>query len=111
MSDIKKFTSPKLEFSSESLSDLEDIWLHFSIDGEEKADKVLKQITDKFSKLLVLPKIGKERNDLFIGLRSFLTGKYIIFYQEIEKGIEIVRGLHTSRNIEQIFDEMIPLEP
>lgn len=111
MSDLKKFESPKLKFSSQALSDLEEIWLHFSIDGKEKADKVLKQITDKCSKLMVLPKIGKERNDLFIGLRSFPTGKYIIFYQELEIGVEIVRVLHSSRNIEQIFEEMIPLEP
>ncbi len=103
--------APKLEFSGFALADLEEIWWHISAESEENADKVLKQITEKFDKLLEFPKIGKERNDLLLGLRSFPSNKYVIFYQETEVGIEIVRVLHGSRNIEQVFDEMIPLEP
>lgn len=102
---------PKLEFSARAIADLEEIWLHVSADSEEKADKLLKQITEKCSKLLGFPKIGKERNDLFVGLRSFPAGKFIIFYQEIDFGVEIVRIIHSSRNIQQVFEEMIPLEP
>ncbi len=48
---------------------------------------------------------------MLLGLRSMTIGKFITFYQETDFGIEIVRVIHSSRNIEQIFDEMIPLEP
>jgi len=111
MSDLVAPTPRKIEFSNRALSDLEEIWSHFSESGEEVADRVLKQITKKFSKLLNSPKIGKERNDLLIGLRSFPAGKFIIFYQETDFGIEIVRVVHGSRDIQQIFEYMIPLEP
>lgn len=111
MSDLLLNNPPKLEFSTHALADLEEIWLHYSEKSETAADKILKQIADKFSKLLNFPKIGKERNEFLIGLRSFPSGKFLIFYQETDFGVEIVRIVHGSRNISQVFDEMIPLEP
>ena len=103
--------SRKIEISERALSDLEEIWFYYSEVNENTAEKVLKQIAEKFQQLLEFPKIGKERNELLIGLRSFPTGKYTIFYQETGSGIEIVRVIYSSRDIGQIFDEMIPLEP
>nr|WP_245754608.1 type II toxin-antitoxin system RelE/ParE family toxin [Candidatus Accumulibacter aalborgensis] len=38
------------------------------------------------------------------GLRSFPAGRYIIFYQQISEGIEIVRVLHSARDLNAIFD-------
>jgi toxin ParE1/3/4 len=111
MSDLISHEPRKIEFSERALSDLEEIWVYFSETGEETADKVLKQITEKFPKLLKFSQLGKERNDLLIGLRSFPAGKYIIFYRETGSGIEIVRVIHSSRDITQVFDDMIPLEP
>ncbi len=61
--------------------------------------------------MLEFPKIGKERNDFLLGLRSFPAGDFLIFYQETDAGIEIIRVFYGSRNISQIFEEMIPLEP
>lgn len=111
MSDLKLPVFPRLEFSARSLSDLEEIWVYFSEQNESSANKILKQITDKCSQLLEFPKAGRERNDLLLNLRSIPTGKFIIFYQEMDFGIEVIRILHGSQNIEYLFDEMIPLEP
>ena len=85
--------------------------MYFSESSENAADKVLKKITEKFPKLLKFPQLGIERSDLLIGLRSFPADKYVIFYQETDAGIEIVRIIHSSRDIRQVLDEMIPLEP
>jgi toxin ParE1/3/4 len=111
MSDLISKSPQRIEVSDHALADLDEIWTHFSEKSEQAAEKVLKEITDKFSKLLKFQRIGKERNELFIGLRSFPTGKYVIFYQETDYGIEIVRVAHGSRDIQKSFDEMIPLEP
>ena len=110
MSDLVESDRKKIEISARALTDLEEIWIYYSERDQKIADKILKQITEKFSKLLEFPKIGKERNELFLGIRSFPAGKYIIFYQETDSGIEITRVVHSSRDIPQIFDEMIPLE-
>ena len=104
-------TLRRIEIAERALSDLEEIWVHFSETSEKIADKILRQITEKFPKLLSFPEMGKERNDLLIGLRSFPTWKFIIFYQKTDLGIEIVRVVHSSRDIQQVFNEMIPLKP
>lgn len=111
MNDLISSEPCRIDIAERALSDLEEMWVYFSEKGEKTADKVLRQITEKSPKLLNCPEMGRERNDLLIGLRSFPTGKFIIFYQETNFGIEIVRVVHGSRDIPQIFDEMIPLEP
>jgi toxin ParE1/3/4 len=47
--------------------------------------------------------MGRERNDIAPGLRSFPVGKYLIFYRLIDEGLEIVRVLHGARNIENLL--------
>ena len=111
MSDLISPKSRRIEFAERALSDLEEIWVYYSEVSEKTVEKILRQITEKFPKLLNFPEMGRERNELLIGLRSFPTGKFIIFYQETDFGIEIVRVVHSSRDIQQVFDEMIPLAP
>ena len=71
MSDSIVPHSRKIEISERALSDLEEIWFYYSEVNENTADKVLKQITEKFQKLLEFPKIGKERNELLDRFEKF----------------------------------------
>jgi len=54
-------------------------------------------------KLAEYPDLGKERNDVYNGARSFPIEKHIVFYQASEKGIDVARILHqcmdTSKHI------------
>jgi len=54
-------------------------------------------------KLAQYPDLGKERNNVHNGARSFPIEKHIVFYQASEKGIDIARILHqrmdTSKHI------------
>lgn len=111
MSDLISKNPPRIEISNRALADLEEIWEHYSERGESAAEKVMKQITETFSRMLKFPKIGRERNELLLGLRSFPAGNFVIFYQETNFGIEIVRVARGSRDIRQMFEDMIPLEP
>jgi toxin ParE1/3/4 len=52
-----------------------------------------------------MPGMGRKRDDLGKGLRSFPVKKYLIFYRQAKDDIEIVRVLHGSRNIEKFFSE------
>ena len=51
------------------------------------------------------PNLGKSRSEVLVNLRSFPFKKYIIFYLPTDYGIEIFRVVHTSRNIEDLFDQ------
>ena len=85
------------------LKDLREIWIHLAKESEEYADRIAIQILGVPRKLTNLPKMGKQRNELIFGLRSFPAGKYLIFYQETKNGISIVRVLHSARDIDNLF--------
>lgn len=51
-----------------------------------------------------MPQSGRRRDELEPHLRSFPEGSYVVFYREIGEGIEIIRVLHSSRDIERIFN-------
>jgi len=54
-------------------------------------------------KLAASPNIGRHRDELLSGLRSFPTGNYLIFYIPLEDGIDVVRILNGARDIEALF--------
>jgi toxin ParE1/3/4 len=54
-------------------------------------------------KLTPRAEAGRERPELAPRLRSFPAGRYVLFYRPIGGGIEIVRVLHGSRDIDSIF--------
>jgi toxin ParE1/3/4 len=48
---------------------------------------------------------GRSREELAPGLRSFLVKQYVIFYRVIPEGIEVIRVLHGSRDMDQVLAE------
>jgi toxin ParE1/3/4 len=49
------------------------------------------------------PEMGRVRDELLQGLRSFPVARYVIFYLTVPNGIDIVRVLHGSRDVNAIF--------
>ena len=47
--------------------------------------------------------MGRVRDELEPGMRSFPFGRYVIFYMPIDEGIDVVRVLHGARDIDAIF--------
>lgn len=84
--------------------DLRGIWAYVAEHNAEAASKLIKEITGKFAILRDFPNMGREQDRLLINLRSFVVRDYFIFYQPFEDGIEILRVLHASRDIEGIFE-------
>ncbi len=86
-------------------ADLIEIAEYIAHDNAEAARKIIKEITAKFALLRDNPLIGREQNRILVNLRSFAVKKYVIFYQPFDNGVEILRVLHSSRDIENLFDE------
>jgi toxin ParE1/3/4 len=93
----------RFRLSRQAEQDLEDIWVYLAQQDELLADKQIAQILDRFPMLSQFPDMGRQRDDLLIGLKSFPIKPYIIFYTKIADGIEIVRVLHQSRDINSQF--------
>ena len=98
----------KIKFSETSRNDIESIWQYIAENNPQAANNFLLQLKDKFELLANTPKIGRLRQDVMLELRSFPYKKYVIFYFPTDEGIEIFRVVHGSRDIETLFDDMLP---
>ena len=87
--------------------DLDDIWDYIAEDNPDRAVQFLRMLEEKLDTLAQTPQIGRLREELAPKLRSFPVKNCIIFYEPLEDGIFIVRVLHTSRDIDTIFKDMI----
>ena len=88
-------------------ADLLDIWNFIANESLEKADNFLQKIENKLKILVENPGMGRKRDELVPGLRSFLVGSYLIFYYLINGGIEVIRVLHGARDIPSFFDDSL----
>jgi toxin ParE1/3/4 len=80
-------------------ADLLEIWRYIAQDSPTNADRLLDRIHDTLNRLAAMPLMGQARFDLSPGLRIFPVGNYLIFFQPIEHGIEVIRVLHGRRHI------------
>jgi toxin ParE1/3/4 len=65
----------------------------------------MREFARKFQLLADNPKIGRTHDEFIHNLRSFPYRDYIIFYFQIENGIEIYRVLHGTRDIDALFED------
>ena len=84
-------------------ADLSDIWQFIAEDSDDQADAFIDLIDQKFQLLAQQSGLGRRREELAEGLRSFPVGRYVIFYLPIPGGVQIVRLLHGARDIEAAF--------
>lgn len=79
--------------------DLDSIWDFIATNSVRVADKQIARIGEIFELLLENPLAGRERRELRAGLRSFAVGNYVIFYDLLPDGIEIIRVMHGRQDI------------
>ena len=94
---------PKVTMRQKAKTDLLDIWDYIADDSEKKADSLVDQIEKKIKKLANTPLVGRSRDELAKGLRSWPIKPYIVFYLPLPDGVEVVRVLHGSRDIGSLF--------
>jgi toxin ParE1/3/4 len=76
----------------------------------EAARAFVWMLKDKFTLLAENPDLGRVRDEITgvrtsspQPLRSFPVNKDVVFYEPIEDGVRILRVLHASRDITDIF--------
>jgi toxin ParE1/3/4 len=82
-------------------AELNDIWFHIATESGStgSADAVIDAITDRFLLLAQYPRMGRSRDDLGLGLRSFAVGQYVIVYTISDEDAQILHVFHGSRDI------------
>ena len=94
---------PQLLKRPQAEEDLLDIWRHIARDNPDAADAWIDQLGETALRLAENPEIGRMREELLPGIRSFPVGNYILFYQAIDDGIELIRVLSAYRDLESLF--------
>lgn len=85
--------------------DLVEIWLYIADEsGEPRADRYLRRLNDVVSYLAQQPLMGRKRPEISEeGIRSFPAESHVIFYIALQDGIELVRVIHGSLDLEKAW--------
>ena len=83
-------------------SDIDAIW-DFTVQtwGVQQARYYVNSLRDICTELAGNPELGKCRDELYKGLRVYPSGKHLVFYLIIENGIDVVRILHGSMDVQR----------
>jgi toxin ParE1/3/4 len=86
--------------------DLVEIWLYtFNEWGERQADKYLDELDDAIQLLADQPLICRERIELEPPVRIHHHGHHLIVYLALADGINLVRFLHESMDLDSQLDD------
>jgi toxin ParE1/3/4 len=93
----------KIRISRPARRDLDEIWFFIAQDSLDAADGFVNHLVDKFSLLASFPQAGRSREDLAPQLRSLPVKNYLVLYRLLKGYIEIVRVIHTARDVKALF--------
>jgi toxin ParE1/3/4 len=94
---------PGYRLRPRAAADLEEIGDYIARDNPRRAESFTAELEDKCRVLGDNPHIGRPRDELRHGLRSFVHGEYVIIYQPNANGVDIVRILHGRRDLTALF--------
>ncbi len=93
-----------VEKTAQAEDDLLDAWLFIASDSLRAADSLLDELDKLFNLLADNPLMGTLRPEISPDFHFFPAKKnYFVMYRPISDGIEIVRVLHMSRDLPNIF--------
>jgi toxin ParE1/3/4 len=94
----------RYDVTDEAKDDLFEIWRYIAVHGSVgRAEQQNLRFYERFQFLAENPLIGRVRPELAPDIRSFADGTYVILYKPADYGVEIVRVVHGSRDIEALF--------
>jgi len=80
--------------------DILDVWDHIADDDMTAADRWVDELDATFGRLATQPMMGRARPELAPDLRSFPFRRYVIYYVARSDGIDVVRVLHSARDVD-----------
>jgi toxin ParE1/3/4 len=90
-------------FTPLAISDLKEIRNFIARDKPRIASQYMTMLKQKCELLANSPKLGIQRDE-YCKLYKFPVESYLIFYRISPTGIEVIRVLHGSRDIDSILN-------
>jgi len=92
-----------------AVADLEAIWVYtFEQWGIEQAERYLKSLFACFEDLAENPHLGRQRDEVKAGYRSFPQGRHVLFYLVVPDGIEVIGIVHQSADVDSHLGQSSP---
>lgn len=63
----------------------------------------MERLNEAFERLASMPGLGRSQEHRRPDLRSWPVGSYLIFYRPLADGVEVVRVLHGSRDVDNLL--------
>jgi toxin ParE1/3/4 len=95
----------KVRRAPRAIADETEIWLNIAIDSPRAADRIARQIYDAEDRLARFPRLGRARDELAPGVRSWVVGDYLIYYRIEADVVIVLRILHGARDINDLISE------
>ena len=92
-------TALEVRRSADAEEDLIAIWLHIASDNPRAADNLLDRIDERWNLLATQPYSGPTRPDIAPDIRHLVIGSYLTLYRVNSDHIEILRVLHSRRDL------------
>ncbi len=90
-------------FTHQARQDLNEIIEYIARNNPAAAINLVRSIDEKCETLSNFPNMGKSYEYLAAQLRGIPVSNYVIFYRQVQNGIEVVRVLSGYRDFEAIF--------
>jgi toxin ParE1/3/4 len=90
---------PVAHVRPQAARDLDTIRRFIAQDNPNAALRLIDQLEASCQELAEFPHMGVARPELAPNLRMFPFGNYLVFYEPVEFGIDLIRVLHASQDI------------
>jgi toxin ParE1/3/4 len=89
-------------YSPASDRDIDEIWRYIAQDSVLQADRLIAKFRTKLQHLAEWHTMGRPRPELGESCRSYPFRKYCFYFRPHDDGIEVIRILHSARDLDQI---------
>lgn len=94
---------PRIDRTPLAKTDAAEIWYYIAQDNVTAADKIIEQFEERFQMLAQMPLSGEAVEYIRADVRRSTIGNYVIYYQPLRDGIQVVRILHGSQRHEDLL--------
>ena len=99
--------SPQFRLTEPAIRDIEQIADYIARESSlTQAEGFLTRLDAKFSKITQFPSLGRQRDEILPGLRSFPVDQYLILYISANQGVNILRVVSGYRDLSSLFTDL-----
>jgi toxin ParE1/3/4 len=92
--------------TAQAAEDVLQIWRYLALECRNvpAADRLVGRFEELLALLSDQPQIGTKLDRFRPGMRALATGNYVLLFEPIAEGVQLLRVVHGARRFEGLFD-------